>query len=262
MTSDTHHTVSPSLSHTHIIIFLHGRDITVKQFEKDLFESQASDERYLTQIFPHLRWVFPQSNIRPFACFGENLSQWFDMWSTEEPHVRKEIRLDGLQESSLFIQQVIDAESKLVPLSHIFLCGISQGCATALSTLLCGRKTLGGFIGFCGWMPYGDEIELSTDKPAALRQMQARLDKDATNASQATRPDIGTKALATPVFLSHSRDDNVVPVQCGLAMSKALREIGMQVTWKEYQDGGHWIQEPQGIDDLVDFMMSVMEEDP
>jgi len=27
----------------------------------------------------------------------------------------------------------------------------------------------------------------------------------------------------------------------------------MVVTWKAYADGGHWIHEPQGVDDMADF---------
>ncbi|KAI3332255.1 hypothetical protein HD806DRAFT_519030 [Xylariaceae sp. AK1471] len=43
----------------------------------------------------------------------------------------------------------------------------------------------------------------------------------------------------TPIFLSHSVDVNVVPI-------------------KEYEDGGHWINEPQGVDDIVRFINSHM----
>jgi hypothetical protein len=35
-------------------------------------------------------------------------------------------------------------------------------------------------------------------------------------------------------------------------------QIGMPVTWREYADGGHWINEPQGIDDTVKFLQCAM----
>lgn len=28
----------------------------------------------------------------------------------------------------------------------------------------------------------------------------------------------------------------------------------MTVTWKGYEDGGHWVNEPEGLDDLNDFI--------
>jgi lysophospholipase II len=33
-----------------------------------------------------------------------------------------------------------------------------------------------------------------------------------------------------------------------------LESLGFMVTWKDYQDGGHWINEPQGVDDMVTFL--------
>ena len=254
------HIIFPSGSHTHTVMFLHGRDSTAEQFQEELFESQASDGRYLTEIFPHGRWVFPKSKIRPSARFGQDLSQWFDIWSTEDSHAEKQIQLEGLGESVQFVRQVIEIESKLVPLSHIILCGISQGCATALCTLLCNGRALGGFVGLCGWMSYEDEMRKSVDKLTALREMKGRWDRDFGGVLQDSHSATGLDALATPVFISHSRDDMVVPVQHGMAMSMALQELGMQVTWKEYESGGHWVQEPQGVDDLVEFMAHLMTE--
>ena len=248
MGSFKHHTILPLVDHTHTVIFLHGRESTAEQFRQELFESQASDGRFLADIFPQVRWVFPQSKIRLSARFGESLSQWFDIWSTEDPQIERQMQLLGLRESVLFVRQVIEAELEIVPPSSVFLCGISQGCATAISTLMCHSQILGGFVGLCGWMPYEDEVRQSPDKLAALQKIRARFGGD----SLTTRQDLN--ALATPVFIAHSQDDNVVPLRNGVALSQALQELGMQVTWKEYDTGEHWINEPQGIDDLVGVM--------
>ncbi|KAI9685759.1 MAG: hypothetical protein M1822_004319 [Bathelium mastoideum] len=197
--------------------------------------------------------------MRPSARFGQDLPQWFDMWSTEEPHAEKETQLDGLREGIQSIRQIMEAESKLVPASHIFLCGISQGCATAISTLICGRLSLGGFVGLCGWMPYEDKIHGSTDKLTALREVKVRLcGDDLINSSPSSHIAEELDALATPVFISHSQNDSVVPIQHGAAMIRTLQELGMQVTWKEYEAGEHWVNEPQGIDDLVNFLRRSM----
>ncbi|KAF2237025.1 phospholipase/carboxylesterase family protein-like protein [Viridothelium virens] len=240
------HTISPSDSHTHTVIFLHGRDSTAEQFEQELFESQASDGRYLRQIFPQFRWIFPKSQVRPSMRFGEEISQWFDMWSTEDPHAERQIQLDGLRSSIALIRRVIDVESKLVAPSRIILCGISQGCATAISTLLCGSRMLGGFVGMCGWMPYVNEFSEAPNKLTELHKLRSCLDEAAADAA--------LEALATPIFVARSQDDDVVPIQHSTVMRKCLQDLGMQVTWQEYHTGGHWVHEPQGIDDLVDFM--------
>ena len=34
----------------------------------------------------------------------------------------------------------------------------------------------------------------------------------------------------------------------------SIHRLGMKVNWKVYEDGGHWIKEPQGFDDLIDFL--------
>lgn len=166
------------------MIFLHGRDSTAEQFAEEFLESQASDGRFLTQIFSHVRWVFPKSKVRPSARFGEELSQWSDMWSTEYPHAEKHTQQDGLRESVTFIRQLIEVESELVPTFHIILCGISQGCATALLTLLFSGQTLGGFVGLCGWMPCEDELRELKYNLDALRGIRARVCGGVAGASQ------------------------------------------------------------------------------
>lgn len=31
----------------------------------------------------------------------------------------------------------------------------------------------------------------------------------------------------------------------------------MVVSWKEYEDGGYWINEPQGVDEIVSFIRGI-----
>jgi len=66
-------------------------------------------------------------------------------------------------------------------------------------------------------------------------------------------------AFKTPVFLSHSKDDNVVPWQNGDMLWWRLEEdLGMEVEWRLYEDGGHWVNEPRGVDDIVGFLGKAM----
>lgn len=76
------------------------------------------------------------------------MSQWFDMWTTEDPEEREEIQTQGLNESVSFILEVIRQEARLVQPHRIILAGISQGCATAIYALFQSQIKFGAFIGF------------------------------------------------------------------------------------------------------------------
>jgi len=41
-------------------------------------------------------------------------------------------------------------------------------------------------------------------------------------------------------------------------MRDTLKELGFGVEWKEYEDGDHWINEPQGVDDFAGFLQRAM----
>ncbi|KAM0721241.1 hypothetical protein Q7P37_003529 [Cladosporium fusiforme] len=216
------HVVQPSARHTHTIIFLHGRDSEAADFASELFESQASDDRTLPEIFPNAKWVFPATTPLLSERFGVEMSQWFDMWSTENPHERSEKQ--SLSASVSQIQAVVDGEVAIVGSEQVFLAGISQGCATAIHALLSSQHCLAGFIGLNSWLPRGDTITASQN------------------------------AGSTPVILQHTLNDDVVDIEYGRQLREGLEGLGMLVEWHEYEDGGHWLNEPKGVDALVAFL--------
>ena len=181
-------------------------------------------------MFPNLKWVFPCSKVRPSVRFGSDMRQWFDIWSVESPEKRIELQIPGLRESAEAILEIIKKEALEVPLNQIIQAGISQGCATALCTLFHGNVQLSDFIGLCGWLPYG---------PGFSERVEV-VGKEA--------------ALKTPAFLSHAMDDTVVPVANGEALRDGLKQLKMGVEWRCYEDGGHWLNEPKGVDDVVAFI--------
>lgn len=259
MESQTH-TVNPlGETHSHTIIFLHGRDSIASEFAEEFFESQASDDRTFPEIYPTIKWVFPASQIRRSARFESGMSQWFDIWSVEEPSTKKELQIDGLRESIGEILDIIRHEASLVPPERIILGGISQGCATAIHALLYGGIRLGGFIGLSSWLPFQDDIVTITTKftkADALPQIRSLF--HGTNhelkALQELSDLSGESALDTPTFLSHSQDDPIALPINGMDLSRTLEDLGLPVTWKSYEDGGHWINEPRGVDDIVAFL--------
>ena len=43
-------------------------------------------------------------------------------------------------------------------------------------------------------------------------------------------------------------------------MRRGLGEWGMSVRWEVFEDGGHWFNEPAGVEGLVRFVREVMDE--
>lgn len=176
------------------------------------------------------------------------MHQWFDITSVQHPNEHLEVQQPGLKESVEMILDILKKEVELteIPMDRIFLAGISQGCATAIHALLCSGVRLAGFVGLSGWLPYKDEIRhisLYEDIRALAHLVRGSNDTS-----------IPERALLTPVFLSHSEDDYVVPVTNSEILKEGLASLGMQVELKRYNDGGHWVNEPRGVDDMVAFL--------
>lgn len=230
------HVIDPPAghTHTHTVISLHGRDSTAKEFADELFESEASDEvagrisgpgrgRALPDLFPTIRWVFPAAPVIRSERFDTHMSQWYDMWSVENPHEKSGAQMEGLKVSIALLGDLVGKEEQRIPRDKIFLAGISQGFTTAVAAFLAeGKGGFAGLIGWCSWMPC--------------------FEYDAQE-----RPDV-------PVFLAHAKDDEVVPVANGEILCSTLHGLGLAVEWHVYEDGGHWINEPQGMDDMSLFI--------
>lgn len=143
---------------------------------------------------------------------------------------------------------------------------------------------LGGFIGMSGWLPLFDEIQdlikLGNDSEA-IREDEDE-DPFATSDSddnlniqqpESSRLSVASQVgnfvrenmelslshaieppfLRTLIFLGHGKDDEKVKISLGLDVAMVLREIGVEATWKEY-DEGHWYKVPEEIDDIVEFL--------
>jgi lysophospholipase II len=235
--------------HSHTIILLHGRSSTGTEFANDFFESEASikpgtPRQDLRNLFPTVRWVFPSAPDRYSLRFRETMPQWFDMWSTEEPQDRPEQQVEGIRQSVEAIIRVVQEQEQHVPRGMIVLGGISQGFAAVVAALSALGPELGGLMGFCSWVPSTAVTELADNHVMSSHDPEVQ---------------------ATPVFLAHSADDNVVPIAQGEQLRDYLVRMGPEVDWHRYEDGEHWINEPQGIDDMAAFLsrriMSNIEED-
>ncbi|KAK2604075.1 hypothetical protein N8I77_007034 [Diaporthe amygdali] len=255
------HVVEPRKghAHTHTIIFLHGRDSTSAEFASELFESEASaldspedSNRTLPDLLPTIRWVFPTAPVLRSARFDTDMSQWFDMWSTENPDERPEVQLPGLKGSVSALVEVVREEERDVARDRIFVGGISQGFVVAVAAFFAGEAMSGlaGLIGLSSWMPLSGELG-DEDGREQLRKAFGET---------SSGPFPGPRS-PVPVFLGHSSDDTVVSVSHGRTLRDTLKRfpaIFGEVEWHEYEDGGHWVNEPQGVDDLVAFLKKHM----
>ena len=223
--------VPPTEPHTHTIIFLHGRGSDATTFCSELFESQDSSSRFLTDIFPSIRWVFPCAPKTHAKTEKEEMSQWFDMSSVQSPQEELEVQKPGLWESMTMTLGIINEEADIVGLGNVLVAGISQGCAVSIFTLLESGLQVGGFIGLSGWLPLAEEIVPLMDVPGRTKDV-----------------------LRTPVLLQHCEDDPVVPFGQGQKLRDELKKLGMAVEWQSFRQGGHWLNEPDGMGGMVKFI--------
>ncbi|KAK3369582.1 Alpha/Beta hydrolase protein [Lasiosphaeria ovina] len=253
--------------HTHTIILLHGRDSQACEFASEFFECEATGpeaDRTLTALFPTIRWVFPQARTLRSERFDCDMSQWFDIWSLEDVQERSELQVPGLRSSVDLVIKIIKDEELLVPRGRICLGGISQGFATSLAALFAdGGGGFAGLCGFCSWLPLVNEaasiIRQHSDPLKRLTNMQRLYLGDAKNGQEPSA--LAPQLRSIPILLEHSRDDPIISVENITGIRDTLGELGFRdVEWHEYDDGGHWINEPQGVDDFVNFLRRVVGE--
>ncbi|KAI1808662.1 alpha/beta-hydrolase [Daldinia bambusicola] len=262
--------------HTHTVIFLHGRGDTSRNMADAMLSRWSRDSRgrSLVDEFPSVRWVFPEAELRTAEAFDELWPQWFDVSNMLDLTDAEEQQVFGLRGSVASIRRIVRREARAVGGMHrVVLAGVSQGGATAFHTLLHldkdedegggggtegGTETSGvapdsgevqppaasesrlcGIMGFSCWLPFpGGSLE-ETREVLGMEGGWPRGDAVVRN---------------TPAFLGHCADDSLVFVEYGRQLRSGLRSFGMSVEWHEYEDGGHWINAPKGIDDAVEFL--------
>lgn len=269
------HIHQPEGTHTHTIVLLHGRGSNGPEFAEELFSSTTSNGQNLASRLPNYRWVFPTSRDRWSTTFQEEMSAWFDVYSLTDIQQRRELQKEGLCESILQILEILETEIAMLngKVSRIYLGGMSQGMATALWVFLAAMVTgrvqgpLGGLLGFCGWLPFAHQLEDRLDEatiaPGAsqighlIRELF--LDEIADDETFRTEKEVDASLLSTPVFLSHGADDAWVSVELGQQAFRVSQKMMSRVEWNEHtgaENDGHWIKEPEGFDQIVQFLES------
>lgn len=118
-----------------------------------------------------------------------------------------------------------------------------------------GRGGFAGLCGFSSWFPLAAQAlpevyAFGGDSSQQLAAMQRfYLGREESSPVQMT---------STPILLEHCRDDEVIDIQSGTRLRDFLYRFDMEVDWQEYLDGGHWFNEPQGVDDFIRFLRQHM----
>jgi phospholipase/carboxylesterase len=180
------------------LIILHGLGADGNDFVP------IARELDLSAIGP-VRFVFPEAPVIPVTINnGHRMRAWYDIRGTESQGLEDEA---GLRQTLATVDALLLREQERgIPAERIVLAGFSQGCAIALLTGLRHGKRLAGVAGLSGYLPLA-----------------------ATTAAEAADAN-----KATPVFLAHGSQDQVVLPQRGRASRDALVALGYQVEWHEY----------------------------
>lgn len=174
-----------------------------------------------------MRFIFPHAPVMPVTINnGHAMRAWYDILGTEAQGLQDEA---GLRRSREVIEALIEREKQRgIPAERIVLAGFSQGCAMALLTGLRHRERLAGIVGLSGYLP------LPAHTAAERTQANA----------------------ATPIFLAHGWQDEVIEFQRARDSAEALRELGYAVDWHEYPIGHSVCMEE--IRDLNDWLLKVL----
>lgn len=269
--------------HTDTAILLHGRGSNGPEFAEDFLFSRTTDGKCLASHLPGWRWVFPTSRTRWSTKFEEETYSWFDTYSLTDINEKSDLQISGLRESVADILDVIETEIELLDgkWSHIHIGGISQGMATALWTLLCWtalsrhQESIGGFLGFCGWLPFANRLESLNgqlhDHPSEpgfssgeVNKLLVEMFPNIGDLQFTQSADVCEQRfkISTAMFLSHGTDDIWVPVELGRQAAGAFKKFASHVEWKEFTgagEDGHWIKEPEGFDQIIQFIEKELE---
>ncbi|KAM0190071.1 hypothetical protein ACHAPA_011094 [Fusarium lateritium] len=236
-------------THSHTVVFLHGRGDSAANFCNSLQYSRNSQGNTLADEFPSFRWVFPQAPKRKCASQPTEWNQWFDVWNVSDFTENEDLQAEGLREVVPKIRDILAKEAGDLNgrWDKIILMGISMGSATSVHTLFnldipSPDKRLGAFVGFSGRCPFAGRT----------------LDDMRTTLKVHSSPTHNDVLKNTPMLLEHCVDDPLVLLNWGRKQCEILREFGANVMWKEYKIGGHWFNSPHGMDDVVEFLRAVL----
>ncbi|KAG2575524.1 probable carboxylesterase Os04g0669600 isoform X2 [Panicum virgatum] len=189
------------------VLFLHGSGGSGDESRAEVAPYFAAPE-----LAASVRLSFPTAPTASIACYGDAvITAWFGI--TEVPITVKTVRDEKeVLKAVDYVHVLLDEEiaSGTSP-SDIFVCGLSQGGALAIASVLLYPKTLGGCVVFSGSVPLSKSF---ADK-------------------------VWPEARKTPVLWFHGMADGLVLFEAGHVGCAFLEELGMICEFKAYPTLGH-----------------------
>lgn len=157
---------------------------------------------------PAIRFVFPHAPMQPVSINnGYVMRAWYDVKWGDLEGTSKQPDEQGVRTSQAAIERLIEREiARGVRSDRVVLAGFSQGGAIALQTGLRYRDRLGGVMALSTYLPLAESF-------VAERTEQNR---------------------ATPIFMAHGTQDNVIALGLGRRSHDLLQQHGYKVEWHEY----------------------------
>ncbi|HVC01377.1 MAG TPA: hypothetical protein VND80_04140 [Steroidobacteraceae bacterium] len=180
------------------VIWLHGLGADGHDFEPIVPHIVADRERAW-------RFVFPHAPIRPVTLNGGmRMRAWYDIKSLDRKTTED---LQGFTDAAAGVREILAREAaRGIPASRIVLGGFSQGGAVSLYTAPRLAERLAGVLALSCYLPLADR--LAAERAAAND--------------------------ATPIFMAHGLEDNVLQHALGARSRDQLRALGYHVEWYEY----------------------------
>ena len=154
------------------------------------------------------RFVFPHAPVRPVTLNGGvQMPAWYDIHGLTFGSTEDEAGIRAAAQSLFhLIQKEIDSG---IPANRIILAGFSQGGAMALYTALRYPHALAGILALSTYLP-----------------LHHFLEKEASVANK-----------ATPIFMAHGDEDNVVAPALGEFSYNCLKKLAYSVQFNRYPIG-------------------------
>lgn len=205
---------------TAAVIWLHGLGADGNDFVPIVRELDLSGSQAI-------RFIFPTAPTMPVTINGGYVMRaWYDIFAPDL--VRREDE-PGLRASQALVEALIEKEkARGIPAERIVLAGFSQGCAMTLQTGLRHPEKLAGLMCLSGYLPLAATI--AAERHAANH--------------------------ATPIFMAHGRQDPVVVIARAEQSRDALKALGHDIEWHEYQMQHSVCQEE--VDDIGQWLARVL----
>lgn len=186
---------------------------------------RGSNEGDLIELAPHLSeqllWVSPRAPL----ALGPGSYEWYRVRVIGKPE--PEQLFSAIETVDHFIDEILSAYP--IDPQRLYLLGFSQGSLLSMCLALTHPQRIAGVIAQSGYIPTGVTLEIEEEE-----------------------------IRGKPFLLTHGEQDTLIPVEWGRASRDRLQQLGIDVTYHEFQMGHSvsmesltaisiWLQQQLGV---------------